>query len=93
MYQIEVYAPASATILGDHEDYNDGYVLSFALPLKLFIVGSKCNNSTVTTIHAPFYENHTSTFEITPDGLKKGNTKWCNYLKVVYCIRLRCVLS
>ena len=35
-----VFAPGRVNLIGEHTDYNDGFVLPFALPFKTVIVGS-----------------------------------------------------
>ena len=34
------FAPGRVNLIGEHTDYNDGFVLPFALPFKTVIVGS-----------------------------------------------------
>ena len=38
---IAVFAPGRVNLIGEHTDYNDGFVLPFALPFRTVIVGSR----------------------------------------------------
>ena len=38
--KVRVFAPGRVNLIGEHTDYNDGFVLPFALPFKCVIVGS-----------------------------------------------------
>jgi galactokinase len=39
--EICAFAPGRVNLIGEHTDYNDGFVLPFALPFRTVIVGSK----------------------------------------------------
>lgn len=67
-------------------DYNDGFVLPFALPFRTIIVGSKSStssNSRIVSVNINT-DNNLSTvpvkFEIN-DKLSKGQPTWANYIK------------
>ena len=69
-------------IVGEHTDYNDGFVLPFALPYRTYIVGS-ISTSTKSRVFSILDNSITvsTTFEINQDGLVKGNEEWANYIK------------
>ena len=39
---VSACAPGRVNLIGEHVDYNDGFVLPFALPFKTVVVGSRC---------------------------------------------------
>ena len=72
-------------IIGEHVDYNGGFVLPFALPFKTIIVGSKAR-SKVSKIYSININSESIkieeivSFEIN-DKLSKGTPTWANYVK------------
>lgn len=81
---IAVFAPGRVNLIGEHVDYNMGFVLPFALPFKTFIVGSRKTSGTDTTIVSCSMksdgESSPVIFSISP-SLKKGLPEWANYVK------------
>ena len=71
---------------GEHVDYNDGFVLPFALPFRTIIVGSKSSTSSNSRIVSVNMNTDTNLplipvkFEIN-DKLSKGQPIWANYIK------------
>lgn len=69
-------------LIGEHTDYNDGFVLPFALPFKTIILGSKSSSAT-SRIFACNIADSTeklATFTI-GESLSKGEPSWANYVK------------
>ena len=62
--EVAVYAPGRVNLIGEHTDYNDGFVLPFALPFRTIVVGSKSltGNSTIVSCAAGFESS--SSFEV-----------------------------
>ena len=76
-----VFAPGRVNLIGEHTDYNDGFVLPFALPFRTYVVGSIVRGggpSTVVT--CTFAEDSKAVFEIN-SSLSKGTPTWANYVK------------
>ena len=73
---------------GEHTDYNNGYVLPFALPMVTVMVGSRVEDPDAqTNVYSlnikKEQENPLDTFTI-DQNLQKGEILWSNYIKVVY---------
>ncbi|KAE8576939.1 hypothetical protein XENTR_v10004373 [Xenopus tropicalis] len=84
---IGVFAPGRVNLIGEHTDYNGGFVLPMALPLVTVIVGSPRDDgqiSIVTTAEGAD-EPHMVDFEAPKQGkpLVPGAPKWSNYVKGV----------
>jgi galactokinase len=79
LVMISAYAPGRVELLGNHTDYNEGYVLGFAINMGVTIQGEARNDSTVKLRSAGFGED---TFEIT--NIKKNpHQPWSDYSKGV----------
>ncbi|XP_022903458.2 galactokinase-like [Onthophagus taurus] len=81
--EIVVAAPGRVNLIGEHTDYNDGFVLPMALPLVTIIVGNKTQNneSVIITLSEDIKENK----KVSIDNLKKciksdPKPKWANYV-------------
>ncbi len=86
--QCAVFAPGRVNLIGEHVDYNDGFVLPFALPFRTIIVGdvvrSSNHTSRVTSCNIIPTSDNTATFTC-DSTLSKGQPTWANYVKgVVY---------
>jgi len=83
---VAVFAPGRVNLIGEHVDYNDGFVLPFALPFRTIIVGDVVRNdshaqtSSVTSCN--MISDHTATFTC-DSSLTKGEPVWANYVKGV----------
>lgn len=76
-------APGRANFIGEHTDYNEGFVLPFALPYATMIVASKRANSTSRIVSGAFPDEMVE-FKIDAT-LSKGTPEWANYVKgVIY---------
>lgn len=64
-----LFAPGRANIIGEHTDYNEGFVLPFAISQGIYFYASKAQNSTIKIIAADIQE--TSTFDLKEDHLPK----------------------
>ncbi len=69
-------APGRANLIGEHTDYNDGFVMPFALDQRITIAGSTRDDGTwsVTSLD----NDETQTF--TRDDLKPGMDGWQAYV-------------
>ncbi|XP_053578123.1 galactokinase [Bombina bombina] len=85
--RVGVFAPGRVNLIGEHTDYNGGFVLPMALPLITVIVGSPRNdgNISIVTTAEGTDEPHRVDFEAPHDGriLTPGTPSWANYVKGV----------
>uniref|UniRef100_H3CAN5 Galactokinase n=1 Tax=Tetraodon nigroviridis TaxID=99883 RepID=H3CAN5_TETNG len=84
---VAVCAPGRVNLIGEHTDYNQGFVLPMALPLVTVMVGSPTfdQDVAVTTLSEDADEPRKIHFHLPADGtpLSPGSPKWANYLKGV----------
>ncbi|KAH3862248.1 galactokinase-like [Dreissena polymorpha] len=85
--EVAACAPGRVNLIGEHTDYNDGFVFPMALPLVTVFVGRKngstqCRVETLSQgVDAPTYAEFPVPSEQT--ALKPGLPKWVNYVKGV----------
>lgn len=78
--EIVSYAPGRVEILGNHTDYNEGYVLSCAINVGTFFLLSPAGSETVSITAADVKETVESSLgELSPSD----KNKWANYIKGV----------
>ncbi|XP_005109861.1 galactokinase [Aplysia californica] len=75
-------APGRVNLIGEHTDYNAGFVFPMALPMVTVIVGrptasGTCRVETLAAADDPLYT------EFPSKKLEPGKPKWCNYVKGV----------
>lgn len=74
------YAPGRIEILGNHTDYNEGYVMSCAINAGTLFLAAKSTTPSITLAAADL--NETTSFSLT--GIHPAKThKWANYSKGV----------
>lgn len=87
-------APGRVNLIGEHTDYNNGFVFPMALPLVTVILGKQNNTDMVNVISITMNDRISfSGKSISPDGesktvtaskkIVKGKPKWGNYVKGV----------
>src|SRR5438552_1793600 len=75
-----VAAPGRVNLLGEHTDYNDGFVLPMAIELYTVMAGAKNTERTVTAHSVTTGE--TATFSVRPP-IERGEPSWSNYVRGV----------
>ena len=78
--EVAVFAPGRANLIGEHTDYNEGFVLPFAIPYKTVIVAAKLPLGSKSSIISGEFSQDTVDFVI-DSNLGKGTPSWANYVK------------
>jgi galactokinase len=69
-------SPGRVNILGEHTDYNDGFVLPAAIDKNIYIAISKRNDDTINLYAADFDEH----FLTDVKNIKRSEVQWANYI-------------
>jgi galactokinase len=80
-------APGRANLIGEHTDYNDGFVLPFALARRVFVAAGRRSDGSVVarSIQAPGADGAAPVAELTPSANSGG---WLDYpFGVVWALR------
>ena len=80
--EFAVRAPGRVNLIGEHTDYNDGFVFPAAIDRDVLIAFSRRNDSQVRAFALNF--NQSSTFTL--DSIEKaapGPERWSNYLRAM----------
>ncbi|XP_064423637.1 galactokinase isoform X2 [Latimeria chalumnae] len=84
---IGVAAPGRVNLIGEHTDYNQGFVLPMALPMVTVIVGSQTEDEliTIVTNAQDVDELKQVEFPVPRENspLQPGMPRWANYVKGV----------
>lgn len=71
-----VRSPGRVNIIGEHTDYNEGFVLPAAIDKAIFVAINKRDDNRLKLYSSEFNEF----FEIELDDLKKSSVHWANYI-------------
>ncbi|MBS9783518.1 MAG: galactokinase, partial [Pasteurella sp.] len=74
-----IQAPGRVNLIGEHTDYNDGFVLPCAIDLQLLVASRKRTDNRVHVVAAD-YGNETTEFTIS-DTIPKSHKLWANYIR------------
>lgn len=86
---LNVYAPGRVNIIGEHTDYNDGFVMPCAINYGTAVSGAKRNDS-IFKVYASDLDQFDE-FSLTEDILANPKAKWTGYVRgVVKFIQERC---
>ena len=80
-------APGRANLIGEHTDYNDGFVLPCAINFHV-IVASASRSDTIVRVMAADYQNQVDQFDLSEDILTHHYLPWANYIRGVVKILL-----
>ncbi len=88
-FELSVYAPGRVNIIGEHTDYNDGFVMPCAINYGTAIVGAKRDDH-LFNVYAADLNAHDS-FDLTQPITAKADAKWTGYVRgVVKFIQEKC---
>ncbi len=73
---IIVKSPGRINIIGEHTDYNDGYVLPASINKAIYVAVSRRSNQEVHL----YAESYLEAVQSTICGLKKSEKNWANYI-------------
>ncbi|MUI56051.1 galactokinase [Aliivibrio fischeri] len=81
-----VQAPGRVNLIGEHTDYNDGFVLPCAINYQTVVAAAKRDDNMVRMVSVD-YGNETDEFDITQEITFQENKMWSNYIRgVVKCL-------
>ena len=75
-----VAAPGRVNLIGEHTDYNDGFVLPMAIE-RYIVVAAGANTTGRVTLHS-VTTGETATFSVRPK-VERGEPGWSNYVRGV----------
>ena len=79
---VAAYAPGRVEVLGNHTDYNEGFVLSAAIDLGTLFLVAQADGTGCGLVAGNFGEE--ATFEVAVDAPAAEQT-WANYVRGVLC--------
>ncbi|MGR5062297.1 galactokinase [Photobacterium sp. DNB22_13_2] len=84
-----IQAPGRVNLIGEHTDYNDGFVLPCAIDYQAVVAAARREDNIVRVVSVD-YDNQTKEFDLTADITFDEDCMWINYIKgVVKCLRER----
>ncbi|MCX2497488.1 galactokinase [Plesiomonas shigelloides] len=84
-----IQAPGRVNLIGEHTDYNEGFVLPCAINYQIIVTAAKRSDSMVRVVSVD-YGNDFDEFDIKKDIIFKKNKMWANYIRgVVLCLLKR----
>jgi galactokinase len=75
-------APGRVNLIGEHTDYNDGFVLPCAIDYQTLVAVSPRDDKTVRVV-ALDYENQQDEFSLSSDIQPHSSQQWSNYVRGV----------
>ncbi|MDW2459264.1 galactokinase, partial [Vibrio sp. 1249-1] len=79
-------APGRVNLIGEHTDYNDGFVLPCAINYQTVVAAAKRDDNLVRVVSFD-YGNAVDEFDISQDITFQADKMWVNYIRgVVKCL-------
>ncbi|GEA62615.1 galactokinase [Vibrio comitans] len=84
-----IQAPGRVNLIGEHTDYNDGFVLPCAINYQTVVAAARRDDNIVRVISVD-YDNAVDEFDITEEIVFQQDKMWANYIRgVVKCLLAR----
>ncbi|WP_394126999.1 galactokinase [Vibrio hepatarius] len=84
-----IQAPGRVNLIGEHTDYNDGFVLPCAINYQTVVAATKRDDNIVRVVSVD-YGNETDQFDLTEEITFQQDKMWANYIRgVVKCLLAR----
>ena len=84
-----IQAPGRVNLIGEHTDYNDGFVLPCAIDYQTVVAATQRDDNIVRVVSVD-YDNAVDEFDITSDITFQSDIMWANYIRgVVKCLLAR----
>lgn len=81
-----IQAPGRVNLIGEHTDYNDGFVLPCAIDYQTMVAAAKRDDNIVRIVSVD-YGNEVDEFDITQEITFQQDKMWSNYIRgVVKCL-------
>ena len=77
-----IQAPGRVNLIGEHTDYNDGFVLPCAIDYQTVISCAARNDRQIRVIAAD-YDNQTDEFSLDAPIVTHDSQQWANYVRGV----------
>jgi galactokinase len=79
-HAVAAYAPGRIEVLGNHTDYNDGFVVSAAIDVGTFFVAAPSDSAECRLVAGDLMDE--VSFDVTSPGISE-NAIWSNYIRGV----------
>ncbi len=84
-----IQAPGRVNLIGEHTDYNDGFVLPCAINYQAVVAAAKRHDDIVRIVSID-YANEINQFDLTKEIEFQPDCMWANYIRgVVKCLQER----
>ncbi|MCW7762554.1 galactokinase [Photorhabdus luminescens] len=83
-----IQAPGRVNLIGEHTDYNDGFVLPCAINYQIMVAAAKCEDNIIRVVSVD-YDNQLDEFDISQSITFHESNMWANYIRGV----VKCLLS
>jgi galactokinase len=81
-----IQAPGRVNLMGEHTDYNEGFVLPCAINYQTVVAAAKRDDNLVRVVSVD-YSNATDEFDLDQEITSNPNAMWANYIRgVVKCL-------